>query len=157
MIWPEGDRRDEAYLLGILSSIPFDWYARRFVEANVTKSLMSTFPVPVRVATIISVGTLWNSQVNWPPWMTAMPTGLTLSASTMAPFDEDTKQEMVYELDAVVAHLYGLSREHVKVIFETFHNSWDYQERLDHVLDYYDDWAEQIDPRGGCRNGGRRR
>ena len=32
------------------------------------------------------------------------------------PLDEDTKQEKIYELDAVVAHLYGLTREHVEVI-----------------------------------------
>ena len=27
----------------------------------------------------------------------------------------------------VVAHLYGLTREHVEVIFETFHAGWDYE------------------------------
>ena len=146
MIWPEGDRRDEAYLLGILSSIPFDWYARRFVEANVTKSLMSTFPVPrpgrddhLRRHVVELSGQLAAVDDRYADWANAV-------GVDYGPLDEDTKQEMVYELDAVVAHLYGLSREHVKVIFETFHNSWDYQERLDHVLDYYDDWAEQIDP-----------
>ena len=51
----------------------------------------------------------------------------------------------IYELDAVVAHLYGLSRENLEVIFETFHDGWDYEERLERVLDYYSDWADRLD------------
>ena len=35
IMFPRGDEKDEAFLLGILSSIPLDWYARRFVETNV--------------------------------------------------------------------------------------------------------------------------
>ena len=61
------------------------------------------------------------------------------------PLNEDTKQDKIYELDAVVAHLYGLSREHVEVIFETFHTGWDYEGRLDRVLDYYASWADKLD------------
>jgi hypothetical protein len=61
------------------------------------------------------------------------------------PLDDGTKRDKIYELDAVVAHLYGLTHEHVEVIFETFHEGWDYEERLDRVLDYYDDWADRLD------------
>ncbi|MFB6188213.1 MAG: hypothetical protein ABEI86_15300, partial [Halobacteriaceae archaeon] len=46
LIFPEGDQRDEAYLLGVLSSIPLDWYARRFVEAHVTFGIFNTLPIP---------------------------------------------------------------------------------------------------------------
>jgi hypothetical protein len=31
------------------------------------------------------------------------------------------------------------------VIFETFHEGWDYEERLNRVLDYYADWADRLD------------
>ena len=31
-----GDTLDEAYLLGVYSSIPFDWYARRYVELKMS-------------------------------------------------------------------------------------------------------------------------
>ncbi|MFB6186716.1 MAG: Eco57I restriction-modification methylase domain-containing protein, partial [Halobacteriaceae archaeon] len=47
-LWPKGDERDEAYLLGILSSIPLDWYARRFVEANVNYHILNALPIPRR-------------------------------------------------------------------------------------------------------------
>ena len=45
-LWPRGDQRDEAYLLGVLSSIPLDWYARRFVENHVNFFIINPFPVP---------------------------------------------------------------------------------------------------------------
>ncbi|EJN59702.1 hypothetical protein HSB1_18600 [Halogranum salarium B-1] len=141
--FPRGDERDEAYLLGVLSSIPFDWYGRRFVEANVTKTLMKTFPVPrsnseLRERTIELSGRLAAVDDRYADWADAV-------GVNYGPLDEDTKQEKIYELDAVVAHLYGLSREHVEVIFETFHDGWDYEERLERVLDYYADWADRLD------------
>ena len=43
---------------------------------------------------------------------------------------------MIDELDAVVAHLYGLN-EHQLHIFQTFHPGWDYGSRLDAVLHHY--------------------
>jgi len=61
------------------------------------------------------------------------------------PLDETEKQDKIYELDAVVAHLYGLSREHLEVVFETFHEGWNYEERLTRVLEHYDEWADRID------------
>ena len=46
LLWPHGDEKDQAYLLGILSSIPLDWYARRFVELHVNFFVFNPFPVP---------------------------------------------------------------------------------------------------------------
>ena len=46
LLWPKGDERDQAYLLGVLSSIPLDWYARRVVETHVNFHLFNAFPVP---------------------------------------------------------------------------------------------------------------
>ena len=53
------------------------------------------------------------------------------------PIEEDQKQEMIYELDAVVAHLYGLSQEQLVHIFETFHVGWDYHFRLEATIKHY--------------------
>lgn len=59
------------------------------------------------------------------------------------PIPEPEKEEMIFELDAVAAHLYGLAEAHVRHIFETFHEGWDYHDRLDAVLRYYRQWAER--------------
>jgi hypothetical protein len=45
---------------------------------------------------------------------------------------------MIYELDAVVAHLYGLTERQLIHIFETFHEGWDYDARLRAVLKHYE-------------------
>ncbi len=57
------------------------------------------------------------------------------------PIPEPEKDAMIFELDAVVAHLYGLTEAHLRHIFETFHEGWDYQGRLERVMGYYHAWT----------------
>jgi len=54
---------------------------------------------------------------------------------------QEAKDELIAELDAVVALLYGLSRVDVGHIFATFHRGWDYQARLAAVLGHFDRWV----------------
>lgn len=42
------------------------------------------------------------------------------------PLEATEKEDHIHELDAVVAHLYGLSARQLVHIFETFHEGWDY-------------------------------
>ena len=53
------------------------------------------------------------------------------------PLAADEKEDMIHELDAVVAHLYGLSEPQLVHIFETFHEGWDYDDRLRSVLRHF--------------------
>ena len=46
LLWPQGDERDQAYLLGVLCSIPLDWYARRWVEISLNFHIFNAFPIP---------------------------------------------------------------------------------------------------------------
>jgi hypothetical protein len=48
---------------------------------------------------------------------------------------------LVAEIDAAVAALYGLDEAAVRVIFETFHEGWDYALRLERVLTCFKDLA----------------
>ena len=54
-------------------------------------------------------------------------------------FDPD----LTHELDAVVAHLYGLEENHLVHIFKTFHEGWDYEERLRATLKHFHDWRRR--------------
>jgi len=56
------------------------------------------------------------------------------------PLAEDESDDMIAELDAIVARLYGLSEANVRHLFETFHEGWDYEDRLGHVLHHYATW-----------------
>jgi hypothetical protein len=144
-LWPKGDERDEAYLLGVMSSIPLDWYSRRFVENHLTYHIVNSFPIPrpgrdnlLRQRVVELSGCLAAVDERYADWADAV--GVECGS-----LDEETKRKKIYELDAVVAHLYGLTREQVKVIFETFHDGWNYEERLGQVLDYYKSWNDRLD------------
>jgi hypothetical protein len=50
---------------------------------------------------------------------------------------------MIHELDAVVAHLYGLSEKQLVHIFETFHERWAYQVDLAATLKHFDAWQKR--------------
>jgi len=142
-LWPRGDENDEAYLLGVLASIPLDWYARRFVETHVNYHILNAFPVPrpgrespLRERVVELSGRLAAKDETYADW--ADEVGVDYGA-----IDEANELEKIYELDALVAHLYGLTQEHVEVIFDTFHNSSNYEARLERVDDTYRRMAER--------------
>ena len=162
-----GSARDESYLLGILSSLIFDWFTRRFVELSMTFELLNSFPVP-RVATdsgkrlaeggeplpsdpdfrdvrdrVIEIsGRLAAVDDRYASW--AKEVGVKVGSVKT----ELEKDALVAELDALVAQLYGLSRDQVEQVFTTFHRGWDYKPRLDAVLGHFDGWSARL-------NGGR--
>jgi hypothetical protein len=49
----------------------------------------------------------------------------------------DEKQDMIEELDAVVAHLYGLSESQLVRILQTVHAGWDCQDQLERTLRHF--------------------
>ena len=50
---------------------------------------------------------------------------------------------MIHELDSVVAHLYGLTEAQLVHVFETFHEGWDFGDRLDAVLGHFRSWRKR--------------
>ncbi len=143
-LWPRGDEKDQAYLLGIMSSLSLDWYARRFVEINVNYHILNPFPVPrppredplwQRVVQLS--GRLGSPDERFSEWAKVVEV-------ECGPVDPAKKQDMIHELDAVVAHLYGLSGDQLAHIFETFHEGWDFTDRLEKTLIHFNDWGKRI-------------
>lgn len=139
LLWPEGDERDEAYLLGVLCSIPLDWYARRIVEISVNFHIFNGFPIPrpgrddpLRLEVEAIAGRLAAVDARYDAWAKAVGVPVTS-------VDDDEKPDLVARLDAAVALLYGLDAGDVRHIFETFHAGWDYHARLEAVLYHYRD------------------
>lgn len=134
-----GDEKDEAFLLGVMSSIPFDWYARRLVELHFTFEILDRVPVPrpdrsdPRWARVVHLaGTLAARDGRFAHWagVVGVPVGSTPT--------EEQKLDMQAEIDAKVAHLYGLSRKQVEHLFATFHRGWAFHDRLKLTLGYFD-------------------
>ena len=145
LLWPRGDVQDEAFLLGVLSTLPLDWYARRFVETHVKFFVFNPFPIPrprpghpLHRRVVELAGRLACPDDRFIAW--ARQVGV-----DCGPLASDEKEDMIHELDAVVAHLYGLSERHLVHIFETFHEGWDNEARLRATLNYYREWKRRSD------------
>lgn len=136
----QSEPRKEAFLLAVLSSIPTDWYSRKFVASSLMNHFLNAFPVPAFKEGAISQRIVQQSarlaavNESYAEWADAVgvPVGSLL--------DEAEKEQAIFELDALVSLAYGLERDHVVHIFETFHRGWDYGPRLARVLEFYDEW-----------------
>jgi len=146
MVFPRGTKTDIIFLLGCLSSIPLDWYARRYVETSLTYFVLNPFPIPrprpkndnqLKKRILELVGRLACSDIRFAEW--AATIGVKYNNLT-----EDLKEDMIHELDAVVSHLYGLNEKHLIHIFETFHEGWDYEKRLKATLKHFQDWRNRL-------------
>jgi hypothetical protein len=51
--------------------------------------------------------------------------------------DGTEKDDLIAELDAAVALLYGLDEADLQVMFSTFHVGWRYEQRLATVLNHF--------------------
>ena len=135
----EGTKRDEAYLVGVLSSMILDWYARRVVELHIKFHVINNFPIPdadtdddpVGRRVVEIAGTLAAVDERYTDW--AAEVDVPVGSVT----DEATKQDLICELDACVAHLYGLDEDDLAVVYETFHEGADYSERHRAVLAHF--------------------
>jgi hypothetical protein len=137
LMFPRGDEKDEAFLLGVLSSIPLDWYARRFVETNLNFFILNSFPIPrpkrdntlwLRIVEL--AGRLACTDDRFHEWAAKINV-------ECGPLNQSEKEDKIYELDACVAHLFELSEPQLSHIYETFHIGWDYKPHMEKVLKYY--------------------
>ena len=142
-LWPRGDETDQAFLLGVLASIPLDWYARRFVEVNLNYFILNPFPIPrperensYGQRAVELAGRLACPDERFAAW--AETVGV-----ECGPLASDEKEDMIHELDAVVSHLYGLNESQVVHIFQTFHEGWDNEARLNGVRRHFRAWKNR--------------
>ena len=134
-----GTERDEAFLLGVLSSMILDWYARRVVELHLTASILNNFPIPdadvdddpVARRVVEIAGRLAAADDRFAEWADAV--GVPVGSAN----DYPVKSDLICELDACVAHLYGLDEDDLEVIYGTFHEGKDYSERHAAVLAHF--------------------
>ncbi|WP_419927657.1 hypothetical protein [Candidatus Poriferisocius sp.] len=139
LLWPRGTLRDEAYLLGVLSSMILDWYARRVVELNFNFHIFNNLPIPLAdleedpiAARVVEIaGRLAAVDERFAEW--AEEVGVAVGSAN----DETVKQDLICELDACVAYLYGLDEDDLAVVFETFSESVDYSDRHAAVLNHF--------------------
>jgi hypothetical protein len=143
-LWPRGDEKDEAFLLGTLCSLPLDWYARRFVEINMSFYILDAFPIPrprrdepLWQRVVALAGRLAAHDDRYRQWARAV-------GVECGRLEDDEKEDMIQELDAVVAHLYGLNESQLRHIFETFHEGWECASRLEETTKHFLRWKNAL-------------
>jgi len=141
LVQRSGGEAETAALLGVLASIPFDWYVRKWVEMKLSFELLNPSPIPeVDLSSPIGSrlvevsGRLAAVNELYAGWAAAVgvPVG-----SVKTPVEKD---DLLAELDALVSLLYGLPEDQVEHVFATFHRGWNYAVRLDAVLTHYRGW-----------------
>lgn len=144
LVWIRGDELDVAYLLGVLSSISLDWYARRLVEKNVNFHIFDPLPIPRPPRG----SAFWRRCVDLSARLACQDQRFSHWAKLIGvpcgKLGDAEKQDMVCELDAIVAQLYSLSEPQLRHIFETFHEGWDYHERLESTIGHFRKWQKKL-------------
>ncbi|MCY3560112.1 MAG: hypothetical protein OXH20_02920 [bacterium] len=138
-----GSVADEAYVLGVLCSMPLDWQARRTVELHMTFEQLGQLTIPdpgaghpVRDRVAEIAGRLAAVDGRYADW--AAEVGVPVGSAN----DPAVKADLIHELDACVAHLYGLDESDLAVIYDTFHEGKDYTARHTAVLDHFRRWEQ---------------
>lgn len=141
---PAASERHEAFLLGILSSVPFDWVSRRWVEMNLTFEVLRSLPAPgpdlfhpLSKRVIDVAAKLAAVDDRFEDWAEAV------GVKTGQLKDPKKRADAIAEIDALTALLYELEWDDVEHIFETFHRGWDYTARVALVRKHYLDWEKK--------------
>lgn len=111
---------DEALRLGIMSSLPFDWLARRRVETNLTYGILNALPVPRlnlndSLASRVAALTARISCVDDRFSEFASACGVEVGSLV-----EQGRDDAIAEIDAVVAAMYRLEMDDLDVVFADF-------------------------------------
>ncbi len=108
------------------------------VEINLNFHIFNNFPVPdpgeghpIRDRVVEIAGRLAAVDKRFAEW--AAEVGVPVGSAN----DEAVKQDLIYELDACVAHLYGLDDDDLAVVYETFSKKVDYSDRHAAVLSHF--------------------
>lgn len=139
LFFPSEDRqKNEAFTLGIMSSVPFDWFTRRVVVTNFSSKIFKECPFPrpsqenpLRLRIIELAGSLAAVDERYEKW--AQKVGVPVASANSAP----VKAKLIAELDAAVALLYSLDENDLRLIWETFHTTINHLSSLDEVLGHH--------------------
>ncbi len=136
-----------------------DWFARRMVQLNLNFHIFNALPIPrpesedpvpdcpglhLRDRVVEIAARLATAEPDHPgfrEWAAAV------GVEPGSVDSEAEKQDLIAELDAVVALLYDLEEDDLAVIYDTFHAGADYSKRHAQVLQHFRDWRQRVERR----------
>jgi hypothetical protein len=117
LVFPTGVSLAQAFVLGVMNSLPFDWQARRFVEMNVNFFIVNLlcFP-PVEDTPWERIGKLAARLSCVDERFTEFARGTGVEVGPL----KETSDSVRAEIDALVAHAYGLDEADLYTMFDDF-------------------------------------
>ena len=113
-----GGEQGRAACLGIMNSLPFDWQARRIIEASVNYFLLEALTVPDLDDGALSEVARASARLSAVDDRFA--TFAAAAGVACGPITEDEHQRLRVEIDAQVAHAWHLGEADLGVIFDDF-------------------------------------
>ena len=113
-----GDERCQVACLGVMNSLPFDWQARRFVEASLSFFILESMMVPdldddAFASVALSAARLSAVEDRFADFATAV-------GVECGPLPERKRRRLRVEIDAQVAHAWHLTEADLAVMFDDF-------------------------------------
>jgi hypothetical protein len=114
----DGDDHARSSVLGVLNSLPFDWQARRFVETNLNFFILEGLRVPSLDSGSYEAIAAAAARLSCPDERFAE---FAAAASVeVGPLSTDERDALRAEIDARVAHAWGLAAADLETIFADF-------------------------------------
>jgi hypothetical protein len=117
LVFPDQDEQLQAYALGVLNSVPFDWQARRIVETNLNFFILNfiAFPPDESGLTPIAERAAALSCIHEGYAAFAKAVGVGIGSLSL-----EQRTQCRAEIDALVAHAYGLTAGDLAYMFTDF-------------------------------------
>ncbi|MDP9340674.1 MAG: hypothetical protein M3Q23_00920 [Actinomycetota bacterium] len=118
LVFPEGAPPEQAFVLGVLDSLPFDWQARRFVETHLNFYVLDLLCFPPADETNVEGIARRAARLSCVDDRFAeFAAACSVECGPLAPHERDRLRA---EIDALVAQAYGLAEDDLEVIFADF-------------------------------------
>lgn len=118
LVFPEGEAIEQAFVVGVLNSLPFDWQARRFVETHLNFYVLDMLCLPPPERTDVAAVASRAARLSC---VDERFEGFAKAAGVeCGPLDDDERVKLRAEVDALAANAYGLTRADLDVIFSDF-------------------------------------
>lgn len=120
LLFPRGDELAQAYVLGVLCSLPFDWLARRRVETHLNFFVLGALPFPKPPASDPRRDRVAKLAARLACIDERFAVFARASGVASGPLDEAERSDIIAELDALAARLYRLTAEQLEIVFADF-------------------------------------
>jgi hypothetical protein len=121
LVFDEGGSREQAFVLGLMNSVPFDWQARRFVETHLNFFLLDLLRLPVHNSTDL------DAIAERAARLSCQDDRFTEFAASVGvdcgPLQQNEAEQLLAEIDALVVKAYGLDADDLDRVFSDFTES----------------------------------